>query len=661
MIKKHSLQIIFFNCFFFCMLGYGQDTVRSLSEVNVSSFEILKMKTLELTSQSYSRNQILYSQPEDVGMILQKFSGTSMKSYGGLGGMKTISVRGLGSQHTTFLIDGFTINNTQTGQINLGQVQTDNVENVTLSTGGRNGFLLPASSYLNGSVVTINTFENSKSNEKLKVRFASRIGSFGEIDNYLSTKISGKNSFISCFGKYRQANGKYPYSVQNGNLKYEGQRFNNNLKDWYSGVTLGSKFKNEAELRCIYKTNGSNQGLPGAVILYNEMANQRLSTQAHNLNIDFTHKFKQLIYRLYGTYNHDWLHYSDPYFLNNSGGISTVYTNNSSQVGVSLQRKISENSIVFGGLESRYSDLLFSTSNSATPRRLHSFGLLGFNFNKQNLSAELQISAQSVLEENNSGERAANRYKVNPFLAIEKTEFGKWKWKLKAWYRNSFRMPSFNELYYNNIGNVKLKPEEANQFSIGFSTKPIQKNMDLTIVLNGFVNRVENQILAIPTKNLFVWSMQNIGRVNTFGYESRVRLEKCFHSVWYSELDMNYTFQYSVDVSDKNSPTYLNQVAYIPRHTGNLNFNIKRKNTGLQFSSTYSSLRYSLTENIVSNQVDGFSIHDLGFFSKINFKQKQSIRIQFTIKNIFDSNYSYIRYFVMPGRNYLLTLNYAFN
>ena len=661
MIKKHSLQLIFFNCFFFCMLGYSQDTVRSLSEVNVSSVEILKLRTLELTSQSYSRNQILYSQPEDVGTILQKFSGTSMKSYGGLGGLKTVSVRGLGSQHTTFLIDGFTINNTQTGQINLGQVQTDNVENVTLSTGGRNGFLLPASAYLNGSLVTINTFENIKSDEKFKVRFASRIGSFGEIDNYFTSKISSKKSFISCFGKYRQANGEYPYSLQNGNFNYEGQRFNNDLKDWYSGITLGTRFKNQAELRCIYKTNGSNQGLPGAVILYNEMANQRLSTQAQNLNIDFTHQFKQIVYRLFGTYNHDRFHYSDPFFLNNTGGISTIYTNNTSQIGVSLQRKLKENSIIFGGIESKYSDLYFSSLNSATPRRLHSFGLVGFNFNRIYWTSELQVSVQSILEENNTGERAANRLKMNPFLAIEKNEFGKWKLKIKAWYRNSFRMPSFNELYYNNIGNVKLKPEEANQFSLGLSFKPIQKKMDLILVVNGFANRVENQILAIPTKNLFVWSMQNIGRVNTFGFESRVRLEKCFKMYWYTDVDLNYTYQYSVDVSDKNAPTYLNQVAYIPRYTGNLNLSVKRKNTGIQVSSTMSSIRYSLTENITSNRVAGFSLYDVAVFSKVNFKNRQSVRIQFSVKNIFDTNYSYIRYFVMPGRNYLVTLNYAFN
>ena len=125
-----SLLAFSFNLTFVCMLGYGQDTLKTLPEVEVSAFEINRIKTLDLTSQTYSKEQILLNQPEDIGAVIQKFSGTSMRNYGGLGGMKTVSVRGVGSQHSTFLIDGFSLVNTQTGQINLGQIQTDNVESI---------------------------------------------------------------------------------------------------------------------------------------------------------------------------------------------------------------------------------------------------------------------------------------------------------------------------------------------------------------------------------------------------------------------------------------------------------------------------------------------------------------------------------------------------
>lgn len=658
---KYSLLVFIFNLTFVCMLGYGQDTVKSLPEVSVSAFEINRLKTLDLTSQSFTREQILLTQPEDLGVIMQKFSGTTLKSYGGLGGLKTVSVRGLGSQHTTFVVDGFSVTNTQTGQINLGQIQTDNVESISLSVGGKNGFLLAPSSYINGSIISINTFENNFSTEPFKMRISSRTGSFGEIDNYVSLKYSNTKMFMSVFGKYRQANGNYSYSLQNGNMLYNGIRKNNDLQDWYSGTTVGFRLKKGAKIRIIYRTNGADQGLPGAVILYNTTANQRLSTKAHLVNLDYSNSFRSIYYRLFGTFNHDWLHYTDPYFLNNMGGISTVYTNNSFQSGISFQRTLRNNSSFFGGLESRYSDLTFSTLNSAVPKRLHSFGLFGLNLNREKWKTEAQVSVQQVIEENDKGERAENRFKVNPFVSLEKVEFGKWKWTLKLWYRNSFRMPSFNELYYNGIGNTKLKPEEAHQFSVGFSTRPIDQKLKMNILVNGFANRVENQILAIPTKNLFVWSMQNIGFVNTFGFESRLQINRSMYTNWSTEYTFNYTYQYSVDVSNSNSPTYLNQVAYIPKHTGNFDSTIKRKKSGIHLSTTVSSLRYSLTENIVANQVNGFAIVDASIFTQIKLPVKHSMRIQFSVKNIFNSSYAYMRYFVMPGRNYLITLNYAIN
>lgn len=656
---KHSLLVLFLTIFLFCRLGYGQDTSKLLPEVNVISLEMKQLLPIS-TTQSITREQIILTQPEDVGTILQKFSGTTLKSYGGLGGLKTISVRGLGSQHTTFVVDGFSVVNTQTGQINLGQLQTDNVESISMNVGGTD-FLLPVSSYTSGSVVSIQTFENHFSSEPFKVRLSTRIGSFGQKDVYFSSKYSRKSIFFSAFGKYRQANGEYPYSLQNGNTIYEGTRFNNDLKDGYSGTSLGFKLKNGARFRMIYKVNGSNQGLPGAVILYNTMANQRLETQGQSMNIDFVSRFKLINYRIISSVSQDQLHYTDPFFLNNSGGISTIYRNSTAQFGISAQRQIGSKAILFGGVESRYSELHFSTPQSAIPKRLHSFGLIGFNFNQPTWKLDIQLSAQQVSEENNQGEKAANQFKMNPFLAIENGERGKWKWKIKGWYRNSFRMPSFNELYYNGIGNVKLKPEQANQFSLGFSTQPIQRKWDVSVVVNGFANRVENQILAIPTKNLFVWSMQNIGKVNTFGSEVRLEMSTSFLSFWKFQFQTNYTYQYSVSVTSVHSPTYLNQVAYIPRHTGNVDATLKRRNTGIHISTLISSLRYSLNENIAANQVDGFTVVDFSLFSKLKVVYKHDISIQFSVKNCFNSSYAFIRYFVMPGRNYLFTLNYAFN
>ena len=88
---------------------------------------------------------------------------------------------------------------------------------------------------------------------------------------------------------------------------------------------------------------------------------------------------------------------------------------------------------------------------------------------------------------------------------------------------------------------------------------------------------------------------------------------------------------------------------------------IYRKTTGVRISNYLVALRYSLNENIPSNVVEGFLIADATLFHTLKVNQKQSVKMQFTVKNLFNQSYAYIRSFVMPGRNYLITLSYAFN
>ena len=96
-------------------------------------------------------------------------------------------------------------------------------------------------------------------------------------------------------------------------------------------------------------------------------------------------------------------------------------------------------------------------------------------------------------------------------------------------------------------------------------------------------------------------------------------------------------------------------------HTGNLDVSVKYKKIGGKVSNYLISKRYSLNQNIVTNEIDGFAITDFSLFYNLDLGKKQTLRIQCQLKNAFNRSYSYIRSFVMPGRNYLISINYAFN
>jgi len=628
---------------------------QELPEIEISdSLQVRKEPVLAL-----KRPVILEIQPEDVGQLLQKMAGINVKSYGGLGGLKTISVRSLGSQHTSIVVDGFNLINTQTGQINLGNIQIDNIENMYVIIGAQKNILLPASAQVSGSALFIETFENTFNSEKHQVRCASKVGSFGQFDNYLSYKLNLRKVRFSVFGKYRFADGVYPYSFQNGQSTYSGIRENNRYRDAYGGFSFGLRVK-KGILNINYRTEGSDQQLPGAVILYSNNSFQTLSSLNHRIQTSYILSLEKATLRTFLAGNTGNLEYRDTTFLNSSGEIHSIYQNESIQTGLNLRYSPNIKMNFFTGTEEQISRLKTNIEGFGIPVRYHNFSVIGIKFNSKIAYLTAQISTQYIIDQNDSVQRD-NVFRANPFIQLESREYIKKLYlKLNVFYRNSFRMPGFNELYYNNIGNSKLKPEDANQVSGGFTINPKRNRLLIMNRSNFYFNQVNNKIVAVPTKNLFIWSMQNIGKVNILGAETTFDLFYKLNDKWNLASNLNYTFQQTIDITDKNSPTYGHQIAYIPKHTFNADLSLKYKKIGIRWSTFGNSLRYALNENIPSNEIDGFVLSDLSIFGVYAFK-KQDFRLQFTCKNIFNSSYSIVRYYVMPGRNFLISLNYALN
>ena len=67
-----------------------------------------------------------------VADALRYFAGVQIKDYGGIGGLKTVNVRSMGSQHVGVFYDGLQLGNAQNGQIDLGRFSLDNMETVSI-------------------------------------------------------------------------------------------------------------------------------------------------------------------------------------------------------------------------------------------------------------------------------------------------------------------------------------------------------------------------------------------------------------------------------------------------------------------------------------------------------------------------------------------------
>jgi outer membrane receptor protein involved in Fe transport len=173
---------------------------------------------------------------------------------------------------------------------------------------------------------------------------------------------------------------------------------------------------------------------------------------------------------------------------------------------------------------------------------------------------------------------------------------------------------------------------------------------------------VDDKILAIPTKNLFVWSILNVGRVQILGVDVMLRKNWNLSNKLEINASFNYAFQKVQDISDEHSTTFKNQLAYFPIHTLQSEISLMWNNkTGFFLSNSSLSNRYVLNENSESNKLLGFSTFDLTCYYKMDLYKKNKLKLSLTLKNFTNTTYQYISYFVMPGRNYLMNLSYAFN
>lgn len=651
---KRSLLIILLLA---SLSGVAQPDT-TIQEVQAVKIVVNTIDTLKVPVRSnfyLSYRQIQELSPNDIGELFQKFAGISLKSYGGLGGMKTFSYRSLGSQHAALVVDGFTVRNAQTGQVNLGQMNIQNVLSV-YNTSELDNLLLPVSAQLSGASFSVSTFDNAFLIKGVYVKSRLEAASFGQMGGHLSTKWTGQKHFINATGGYRQADGGYPFSYTNGTQQIDDVRMNNGYKEYYFGNSFGLKIK-KSTFRLGYNYKEIEQGLPGAVVYYNSTADEQLYTKLLNVFSDLNIRLKTWRFRLYAKMNRNDLRYYDPSYLNSSGVIDVNYLNSTLSGGVNFYRN-KGNLTFFGGIEEEMSSLLPDDSLMGDPLRLRNLHMFGGQWHVKKWRVKAFVGGQYVLEYMDK-ERDRELYRLNPVLSVRHESWKKMRASHMLTYRNSFRLPSFNELYYNNIGNNDLKPEDANQFSYEYSFEPFyKKKFSMNVLGHAFANRIDNLIIAIPTKNLFVWSMQNIGKTNAFGGDLMVKNLVKLGRVELG-LDVNYTFQRTLDMTDMDSPTYKDQVAYIPIHTGNADISIRYKEAGLRLSALYIGSRYSLNENIDANRLDPFFVSDISLYYKLNIRKVNKLKLQLNCKNIFNASYAYIRSYIMPGRSYMLTLFYA--
>ena len=238
---------------------------------------------------------------------------------------------------------------------------------------------------------------------------------------------------------------------------------------------------------------------------------------------------------------------------------------------------------------------------------------------------------------------------------------------INGFIRRSFRMPSFNDLYYTFVGNSALDPEKAMQYDLGFryDFEP-SRGLESDFKADFYYNMVTDKIIAVPTVNQFRWTMYNIGRVHVQGADLKWALfwNKGVQDGLRASLTMRYSFQRSRDFSNPASTTWKGQIPYIPRHSGSATGTVSWKDWDLSLNYVASSARWSSSANLPDYRTAPF--HTLDAWISRTFKETGpagrpgELTLSLALRNLINEQYEVVQGYPMPGFNVLATVEYSF-
>ena len=652
---------------------FTQDTIRNKSADTLSEVTIVAKRLVKevLPVQTLTGNTLKKLNAYSVADAVRYFAGVQIKDYGGIGGLKTVNIRSLGSQHVGVFYDGIQIGNAQNGVVDLGRFSLENMEAVTLYNGQKSAIFQPAKDFASASAMYLHTrVPYFYSGKRYNLTLGIKGGSFGTIDPSFvwEYKLSDKIS-LSASGEYMYTNGRYRFTYSTaGGYDTTATRRNGDVRmERIEAALFGKLAKGEWKIKTYFYD--SQRGYPGASVReepgkfshQDRQWDDNFFSQA-TLRLDFT-RFYNVMFN--AKYSYDYLHYlSDP-----RQDVTTMYVNNhfrQQEIYGSVAHLFNINEWWNLSLSNDYqwnklnADLL----DFAYPVRNSLLTAVATSVSFKRLKVQASLLHTYVKDRTRISEaQAGTKAKFTPSVVVSYKPFGeKIDLSVRAFYKRIFRLPTFNDLYYTFIGNRNLNPEFTTQYDIGITYRRDFSGKILKYLegqVDGYYNVVDDKIIAIPTSNQFRWTMMNYGHVKIRGIDASLEaFSTALHPVDL-RVRVTYTYQKAQDFTDKSSEWYGGQIPYIPWHSGTALATIDYRGWSLNYSFIYTGERYESVANIPENYALAWYTSDVGLSKAFDFK-KFTMRATLEVNNIFNQQYEVVQCYPMPGTNFKIKLNFLF-
>jgi iron complex outermembrane receptor protein len=570
-------------------------------------------------------------QANSMADVLSKYSQMFIKSYGA-GGLATAGFRGSSANQTAILWNGFNLQSPMLGQADFALLPASLFENVSIDYGSTSSIY--GSGAVGGSVILNNgaLFQSG-----LRSQLIYSLGSFNNQQQVLKLSYGDKKSFSSIKLFNQWGDNDYTFLNQGKEQKQSNAKLQQSGLLWDEYLQVNSH--NQVSLHLWVQ--GSDRQIPPAINTPNTKANQ----QDESLRLSAEWKYMRKLYQL------------------------------------NLRSALLKESITFSNTNLSKSSANSSQYNTFIENYFHPFQNHYIQLSANYSYTEALSDAYSTSKQQNrlalfaSYKIVSNKYKLNTCLSSRKEfingqdaplvsslgfEFAGLKnFKLSYNINQSYRLPTFNELYWNDAtakGDINLKSEQG--WGEEFTTKYTLPKDKFKNIQSEITSSVYNRFMD----DFIQWTISN-------GYSSPLNISQTKSMGLELQADISYTMKGSrifmkalYDASQSTiEKSYLHgyaslgkQIAYSPRLKYSLTLGANIKSYYVLYNHTYTGIRFTTSDN--NEWLDSYSIGNFSVGQNIKIN-KIIFNCNLNINNAWNENYQVIANRGVPMRNYQFTLS----
>lgn len=629
-----------------------------IEDIEVQAQRIPTQVTATTSTQEIKQEEMRQLAIQNAAEAIRHFAGTMVRDYGGIGGLKTVSVRGLGATHTAVSYDDVVMGNCLAGQIDLGRYASSSLNGISLHVGQGNDLLSSARALASGSLVNMSSQQWLPQDKAYSLYATLQGGSFGYFSPSLSTthKI-GTHTQVGMSYNLTTAHGQYPFTLPNANRVIKENRTNTDVYQLSEEWNLQHRIDSTSTFDGKLYYYDSERGLPGAVILYNNHSTERLTEKNLFAQARYAKQWTpkwQL--RSIAKYTYGYSHYSETNVKYQGGKYAEKFGQHEYYLQATLLYRPTWQWQLSAAQDGYINTLNSDIPNFTSPTRYTSLTALQTQYHNHWLNVRGILLGTLINETTHTSKniQTSTTQKLTPTISASIRPFYTPLY-LRLMYKNTFRMPTFNELYYKATGNRELRPENAHEYTFGITWQAprIGCMETLSITADGYFNNITDKIVAFPTT--YVWKMANYGRVHITGLDATLNTQLRFAPQTALSISASYTFQHAIDVTHPETQGYGVQLPYTPLHSGSLRLLLSTPWINLGYSMIASSERYSMSEQIARYRIAPYTEHTLTLSRNFALRNTTFIA-QAEAINLTNTHYEIIQYYPMPGRQFRLSL-----